>query len=543
MTVDPGGPAAATPSGTAHLRWIVPAALLAIEYLILTLLVDLPTRGPAMPVVDAIRIGIPVVLGAAAAGWLVARTSGAAALRTPSPVALPPWQPLPALLAQPIAFVATAGLAVHLLTQGAPPPDARALVLLLGSAGLTAALAIAVGAPLPWLGREVLLRWRAPLLGLALGAATWRAAMGAERLWGGLSALTLHAAAGVLRLVAGEVTVDAADSLIGLGGFEVLVAPECSGADGLGLVITFQLLWIALARERLRVSRALWLVPPGMAAALLANVLRISALVLLGAAGHEDLALGAFHSKMGWVLFLAIALGSVAVAERVSWLRRVPAPEPDRAAAVAAGVPEVASLAPLLATLAGALLTGAWATGALDRAYAVRIAAGVAALLAVRRSLPSLRPSRNALPALVGLAVGAGWVLALRGDPLPLAGELAALGATERATWIAARALGSVLVVPVVEELAFRGFLFGWLAGPARPDGTPRGFPWAAVLVSSLAFGAMHGSFALGALAGVAFGAVRAWRGRIGDAVVAHALANAAIAVAAMVLSRWDLWT
>lgn len=540
--LEPGaGPrAGAMPAMAGQLRLVLPAALLAVEYLILSLLVDLPTAGPAMPVVDAIRIGIPVVVGAVAAGWLVAATSGAPPPWPPLLAGLPPWRPFPALALQPFAFAATAALAVRLLAPEVPPPDARGMVALVGSGGVTALLALAVAAPLPWLGREVLRRWRAPLLALGLGVVAWRSAMGAEQLWGSLSSFTLHAAAALLRAVAGAVSVDPAQALIGLRGFEVLVAPECSGADGLGLVATFQLIWIALARDRLRTARALWLVPLGMAAALLANVLRISSLVLLGATGHPELAVGAFHSKAGWVLFLAIALGSVALAERLPWLRRQGAPERGRSAP--AGLPDAACLAPLLATLAAALLTGIWTAGALDRAYAVRIAAGVAALAMVSRSLPSLRPTRSALPALAGLAVGIVWAVAARGDARPVAEGLAALGPLERGAWIGARALGSVLVIPVVEELAFRGFLFGWLAAPAGRDATRRGFPWAAVLVSSLAFGAIHGSFALGTLAGLGFGAVRAWRDRLGDAVVAHALANAAVAVAAVLFSRWGLW-
>jgi len=113
----------------------------------------------------------------------------------------------------------------------------------------------------------------------------------------------------------------------------------------------------------------------------------------------------------------------------------------------------------------------------------------------------------------------------------------------ERAAWIGVRALGSTLVIPVVEELAFRGFLFEWLAAPAGAGDTPAGrVPWLALVVSSLAFGTMHRSFALGALAGLAFGALRAWRGRLGDAVVAHAAANAVIAAVAVLGGRWQLF-
>jgi membrane protease YdiL (CAAX protease family) len=60
--------------------------------------------------------------------------------------------------------------------------------------------------------------------------------------------------------------------------------------------------------------------------------------------------------------------------------------------------------------------------------------------------------------------------------------------------------------------------------------------------VSSSAFGAVHASFALGAAAGLAFGLVRLRRGRLGDAFAAHAVANAAIALAVLAFGRWDLW-
>jgi len=534
-------PSPARPRSSARAaRWLLPAALLAAEYLALSLLVDLPLAGAAMPAVRAARVGMPVVLGTAAAGWLMARTGGAAGLGTPPASPLPPWRPWPALWVQPLAYLVTAVLAVRLFGPGAAAPGAFAVCGFLLGALLTALLAAAMAAPLPWLSRELVQRWREPLLALALGIAAWRAAAGAEELWGVLSGLTLRASAAILSLSEGPVSVDAARATIGLRGFEVQVAPVCSGADGLGLVLTFQLMWLAFSRRRLRVGRALWLLPLGLAAALAANAARIAGLVLLGAAGHSTLALGGFHSKAGWALFLTIALGSAALAGRLRWLRR-----PEASAAPDAGParPEVASLVPLVFTLGAALLTGVFSAGALDRLYAVRIAVALGALAWVRRALPPLSPSRSVVPAALGLAVGLAWVAALRGAPRPLAQQLAALGGWERTAWIVVRGLGSVLVIPAVEELAFRGFLFEWLAPPGQGrSGGLRRAPWAPLAVSSLAFGAIHSHLALGVAAGLALGAVRAWRGRVGDALLAHAVANAVVATAAVLWARWDLW-
>jgi len=531
-------PASLATADGARLRWALPAGLLLAEYLAISLLVDLPVEGPAAALAGSLRVAIPVVLAAAAAGWLVARGAPPAA-GVPGPPT--PWRPLPALALQLVAFAAVAHLAWGLLGPGAPPPPARGLAWLLALAVIAAALAAASAAPLRWWARRLAARWLVPLLAVGVGALAWRVAAAAEALWGSLSAATLVAVAALLRLGPGEVTVDLAGRAVGLDGFGVIVAPACSGVDGAGLVVLFLGAWIALGRGRLRAGRALWLLPAGALAALAANALRIAALVAVGAAGRESLAVGAFHSRLGWILFLALALGGVALAERWAWLQRPGAP-----AAPAPGVPAQAGpcLGPLLAALAAALLTGAWQEGPLDPWYALRPAAALGALALARRALPAPRVEWRTLwaPALLGLAVGAGWVAAVRGDPAPLGAAVAALEPAARAAWLAARVLGAAAVVPIVEELAFRGFLLPWLVSPDLDRVGPRAWTPAAVAASSLAFGLLHAEWLAGALAGAAFAAARLWRGRLADAVVAHAAANAVVAGAALLVGRWDLW-
>jgi exosortase E/protease (VPEID-CTERM system) len=312
--------------------------------------------------------------------------------------------------------------------------------------------------------------------------------------------------------------------------------------DGAGLVVMFLGIWLSLARGRLRIGRALLLLPLGALVALGANVVRIAALVWLGGSGHEELAYGGFHSKLGWVIFLGLALGGVALAERAPWLQRA-----GGAAAAPAAVPDAAGayLGPLLAALAAALLTGLWSTGPFDPWYGARATAAVLILLAVRRSLPPLLPrAREALaPALIGLAACAAWLAWPAGDGGALAEWLARLSPAARAAWLAVRVLGSVLVVPLVEELAFRGFLLPWLVSPDFEAVPPRAFTATAVVLSSVAFGALHQSWVLGALAGLAFAAARLRRGRLADAVLAHAVCNAGVAAAALWGGRLDLWS
>jgi exosortase E/protease (VPEID-CTERM system) len=411
---------------------------------------------------------------------------------------------------------------------------------LLACAAVTGLLAAWSAAPLGWTARLVARRWRVPMIALAVGLLSWRAAAAAEGLWGVMSAGTLHAVAWLLRRVSDGVVVDPAQRLIGLGGFEVLVAPVCSGVDGLGLVVLFQAVWLSLARSRLRFRRALLLLPLGAIAALVANVLRITALILVGASGREELALGGFHSKLGWLLFIGIALGSVALAERIPWLRS----EGTAATGEGEGVHPAAAayLAPLLAALGTALVTGMWSDGPLDLWYGARIAAAVLALLLVRRFLPRLSFSRSWVPALLAVAASAIWIAWAGGERPGPAELLARMGSTGRWTWIATRVAGSCLVIPLIEELAFRGFLLPWLVSPDFESVSPRMWTWPAVILSSLAFGTLHQEFLVGTAAGLLFAAARLYRGRLGDAVLAHVICNVGVAAAVLLGGRWNLW-
>ena len=386
----PGGATVAVGAGGFGLaparRWGVAAGLLGIEYLALSVTVDLPASGPAMQLVRMLRLLVPVVLASAVGSVLLAHRRDSVPAGAPPPApALPPWRPLPALALHGLAFVATAVVTQRLLGERAAPATDGALLAWLACVVAVVLLAVRIAAPLPWVLRLVVGRWRFPLLAVAFGLMAWRGALEAEGLWGALSEGTLRAVAGLLRLAGRDVAVGLAERAIAVDGFEVEIAPVCSGADGVGLVLVFQGLWIALGRGRLRFPRALVLLPLGAVAAAAANVLRIGALVLVGASGREALALGGFHSRLGWVLFTVIALGTIAVAERVVWFRSAPA-----AGAAAAGVPAAAAayVAPLLGAVATALATGVWSDGVVDRAYAARLAVAVAALVLVRRSLP-----------------------------------------------------------------------------------------------------------------------------------------------------------
>jgi len=120
---------------------------------------------------------------------------------------------------------------------------------------------------------------------------------------------------------------------------------------------------------------------------------------------------------------------------------------------------------------------------------------------------------------------------------------LAASSPAARIMWISFRVLAATITVPIAEELAFRGFLLRRLVSPDFELVAFKNFTWLALLVSSVLFGVLHGSlWFAGIVAGLLYGYAAIRRGRIGEAVVAHATTNALLAAYVLMCGAWHLW-
>ena len=78
-----------------------------------------------------------------------------------------------------------------------------------------------------------------------------------------------------------------------------------------------------------------------------------------------------------------------------------------------------------------------------------------------------------------------------------------------------------------------------------EPTEVPSGeFSWAPWLVSSVVFGALHGSrWLAGTIAGLLFGLALYRRRSLGDAVQAHATTNLLLVLYACATGRWSVWS
>ena len=120
---------------------------------------------------------------------------------------------------------------------------------------------------------------------------------------------------------------------------------------------------------------------------------------------------------------------------------------------------------------------------------------------------------------------------------------LASASMPGKISWIAFRTLAAVVTVPIAEELAFRSFLIRRIMSPHFERVSCRSVTLVPVLVSSILFGLLHGDrWLAGTVAGLLYAFVFIRRGRIGDAVAAHATTNAMLAGYVLLWGNWSFW-
>jgi CAAX prenyl protease-like protein len=186
--------------------------------------------------------------------------------------------------------------------------------------------------------------------------------------------------------------------------------------------------------------------------------------------------------------------------------------------------------------------------------YWARCLVAIAVLLLFSRPYLSFRPVRPVSSILLGVVVFAIWVA-----PDMLFGyrhfwlfENSILGTTtstlapgDRADlmFLSVRTFGSTLLVPVLEELFWRGWLMRWLINPEFtkvPLGayTPLAFWGVAVL-----FASEHGPYwEVGLAAGIIYNLWMIRTRSLADCMLSHAVTNGVLSAYVIVTGAWRYW-
>ncbi|NOW47683.1 exosortase E/protease (VPEID-CTERM system) [Novosphingobium sp. SG751A] len=333
------------------------------------------------------------------------------------------------------------------------------------------------------------------------------------------------------------------------GDITVSIAPSCAGIEGLLLTTALLLTLVALERRRLYVGRALALIVVAAGLTFVINALRLAMLFYIGDHWSPQIAVNGFHSNFGVLTLVVVCAGFTMAIRRFA--SRTPvdgqthaqqvAPAPAYAPAPT-GHHNIRLIVPQMAMIACLLLLGL-ISGEFDWPYPI----GVIVVGAVLWRMKDLRPLAGwqvtPLPVLAGLVAFALWIALVPADPLVSArfeDTLFGVPVVASCLWLAFRLAGSVLLAPLVEEMAFRGFLLPWLADRAQIT-LPRPIARAgALLATSIVFGLVHADVLAGIAAGLVYGAVQMRRGQYADAILAHCVTNSCLCLYALSTGQWN---
>jgi uncharacterized protein len=216
--------------------------------------------------------------------------------------------------------------------------------------------------------------------------------------------------------------------------------------------------------------------------------------------------------------------------------------------------PAVAWTAPFVVFLA--LLAGAPHLGLPARAdLALRLLLPAAAIYYFSRRLLRVRWTSGLLSTLLGVAVFGLWVapdLLIPGwrqhwlFQNPLFGTLQSSlpsGAAGDTVSLWLRGLRAALVVPILEELFWRGWLMRWIINP-QFETVPLGqYQARAFWLTAVLFALEHGPYwEVGLLTGAIFNWWMVRTKSVEDCIWAHAVTNACLSVFVVTTGRWEYW-
>jgi exosortase E/protease (VPEID-CTERM system) len=440
-----------------------------------------------------------------------------------------------------VSVAATATLSYCLHTDNLQLPYVVQALAWILCAGASVLLLFATAAPL----RNWFQAVRAQRAIFVYAAAPALATVGviqlSQSLWRPAAQLTFAMVVQLLRPFVGVPYTDLDRMNLGTSRFVVNIADACSGLEGVGLMAIFCVSWLWYFRKEYYFPRALIIVPAAMVLMFLLNSVRIAALVLIGDAGHPEVAIVGFHSQAGWIAFNLVAFSVAVSAKHACWLNRNAHVQGSKTGTTN---PVAVYLMPLLAILAAGMVAHAMSAG-FDFLYPLRLVAAVTMLWLYRDAYREIDWGFSWRGAAAGTAVFCIWIAFDRwsGPTAEMPSALAASPAAVRLAWETCRLLAAVTTVPIAEELAYRGYLMRVVSSPEFDGVNLRDVRWLGLGLSALVFGVMHGDrWAPATIAGAIYGLVAIRSNRLGEAVAAHAVTNLLIAVSVLALGWWQLW-
>jgi CAAX prenyl protease-like protein len=226
------------------------------------------------------------------------------------------------------------------------------------------------------------------------------------------------------------------------------------------------------------------------------------------------------------------------------------------------GSPVTARVAPFMVFLALTAAQGKFGAASAYWFYLAKTLVGFWLLLEIRPLVPEMRWAISWEAVAVGVAVLVMWVGI---DPYyPKSDALFAkfgmssavkstvenanpnlvFGSGTPLAWffLAVHIVGMTLVVPPLEEVFYRSFLYRFIARPTFLEVPLNQFLPLPFLVTALLFGFEHNQWLAGILCGFAYQWLVLRKNRLGDAMTAHAITNLLLGLWVVWRGAWNFW-
>jgi uncharacterized protein len=116
-------------------------------------------------------------------------------------------------------------------------------------------------------------------------------------------------------------------------------------------------------------------------------------------------------------------------------------------------------------------------------------------------------------------------------------------GSAEDTLTLTLRSIRAIVIVPIVEELFWRGWLMRWLIRPDFEKVPLGAYAARAFWLVALLFAAEHGPYwDVGLIAGVIYNFWMCRVKRLGDLIWAHAITNGALCAYVVYTHKWEFW-
>jgi CAAX prenyl protease-like protein len=184
--------------------------------------------------------------------------------------------------------------------------------------------------------------------------------------------------------------------------------------------------------------------------------------------------------------------------------------------------------------------------------YLAKTLVGLWLLIEIRPLIPEMRWAFSWEAVAAGLGVLVMWIGI---DPLypKLGGAKVVLananpnlvfGQHSPLAWffLAVHLFGMTFVVPPLEEVFYRSFLYRFIAKPKFLEVPLNQFLPVPFLATAILFGFEHSQWLAGILCGLAYQSLVLRKNRLGDAITAHAITNFLLGVWVIWRGAWNFW-